>query len=75
MINQEVIIYLNTPLIQINPKAGGIQKIRAKVVSQDAGGIFVTVKELADGKAWLEELQGLKKLFIPYHKIDFISLE
>lgn len=75
MINQEVIIYLNTPLVQLGPKAEGIQKIRAKVLSEDAGGYLISVKELADGKTWTEGTQGLKKIFIPYHKIDFISLE
>ena len=75
MVNQEIVIYLNTPLIQMEIQSKVIQKIRAKIVSEDAGGYVVSVKAVADGKKWNDDTQGLKKIFIPYHKIDFISLE
>ncbi|HBF12669.1 MAG TPA: hypothetical protein DDW49_04655 [Deltaproteobacteria bacterium] len=77
MINEDVIIFLNTPLIA--QESGGktqttIHKIKAKVLKEEGGGFVLQVKSLGNDKGWQEAPASLKEIFLPTHKIDFAAL-
>lgn len=73
MINQDAIIYLNTPLIRIGDEMmESIIRVRGKVVGEGPQGYVIQVKAVGDEKKWEEETSFPKKIFLPLHKIDFI---
>ena len=75
MNNQNVIIYLNTPLVQLEKDQGEvIFQIKGKIVAEEVLGFQVQIKAVGNEKGWGEK-SSLKKVFIPIHKIDYISIE
>lgn len=77
MENQNVIVYLNTPLIKLESKMAmpdNAYRIKGKVISKDADGLSLQVKAIGDEKRW-NDSPPLKKIYLPIHKVDFISLE
>jgi hypothetical protein len=77
MENQDVIIYLNTPLAQPQPKSleENTYQIKGKVVQYDASGITLLLKALGNDRGWSKSLSDIKKIFFPMHKIDYVVLE
>ncbi len=77
MTNEQVTIYLNTPLVAPQPKGTLVERasmIRGKVLSELQGGIFVQIKAIGNEKGWSEHCP-FKKIFVPHHKIDFVSVD
>lgn len=70
----ECTIYLNTPLAETGSAFSGYDRVRGKGLSHEAGGVLVQVKALGTSKDWQDKTLPVKKIFIPYHKIDFIDL-
>lgn len=77
LINQSVVVYLNTPLTKSGlegEKIENIFRLKGKVLAQSAEGFFVQVKSAGDEKKW-DDRGGMGKIFLPLHKIDFITVE
>ncbi|MBI4412196.1 MAG: hypothetical protein HY541_06910 [Deltaproteobacteria bacterium] len=77
MINQNVIVYLNTPLLESGLEGGKIENIfrlKGKVLAQAPEGFFILVKSAGDEKKW-DDRSDIGKIFLPLHKIDFVAIE
>ena len=77
MNNQNVVVYLNTPLWKSGlerEKVENIFRLKGKVLAQASEGFFIQVKSAGDGKKWADHT-GIGKIFLPIHKIDFIAVE
>lgn len=75
---QQAIIYLHTPLMHpgANEEKGApALRLRGKILSRDASGIYVDVQAVAGAKGWVDGSPYGKKIFIPLHKIDYLSFE
>ncbi len=75
--NEQVTLYLNTPLVSIKPRQAGevdILIIKAKVLEETASGLLIQMKAAGNEKAMLDNLP-FKKILVPTHKIDFIVVE
>ena len=77
MTNEQVIIYLNTPLVSHQPKGGTTflsTQIRGKILEESAGGVLIQVKGIGNEKGWNDN-NPFKKIFLPHHKINFIAVD
>lgn len=77
MTNDNVTVYLNTPLFNSSQKGLGLEgilMIRGKIFDESSAGITLQVKGIGNEKRWLEETP-FKKMIIPHHKIDFMVVE
>ncbi|MBI2339517.1 MAG: hypothetical protein HYU99_03985 [Deltaproteobacteria bacterium] len=77
MNNQNVIVYLNTPLLETEldgQRIESISRLKGKILAQAAEGFFLQVKAVGDEKGWASP-PPFTRIFIPIHKIDFITAE
>lgn len=77
MANEDVIVYLKTPLLKMSAKEAmpdNAYRIQAKLVGEKEGGVMLKVQALGNDKIW-QEPPAVKQMFVPYHKIDFISYD
>ena len=77
MINQNVIIYLNTPLIETGVEEGRvalIARLKGKILAQGSEGFLLQTKAAGDKKGW-NDSTTVKKIFVPVHKVDYIVVE
>lgn len=79
MTNQEVVIYLNTPLVSRELKGRcnneSISRLRGKILSQEPTGFLIQIKSVGNERGWQEGAPSAKRIFIPIHKIDFMEME
>ena len=77
MSQENVTIYLHTPLSNPDSKNTGVDEIaciKGKIISESAGGFVIQVKAAGNGKKINDDF-AFKKIFIPQYKIDFMVME
>lgn len=75
---QQAIIYLHTPLMYPDAKeekGAPALRLKGKILSRDASGITLEVQASAGVKGWIDGSPYGKRIFIPLHKIDYLSFE
>ncbi len=79
MKDQNVEILLQTPLLTLlsreeirdKPILEQVSKIVGKIISENAGGVTLSVKAVGSYKT-VDKNPHFSQIFIPYHKIDHI---
>lgn len=80
-IPQQAVIHLHTPLMppqterESDERLSETTRLRGKILSRDASGIYVDVQAVAGAKGWIDGSPYGKRIFIPLHKIDYLSFE
>ena len=76
---QQVVVRLHTPLItpqgNQEERRAETMRLKGKIFSKEVSGIYVEVQAVAGVKGWVDGSPYGKKIFIPFHKIDYLSFE
>lgn len=77
MLNQNVVVYLNTPLVGTGAEGERVEliaRLKGKILAQGNEGFLLQAKAVGDKKGW-NDSTPIKKIFIPVHKVDYILLD
>ncbi len=72
MINDDVCVYLNTPLHLPHDERANIIRVEGKLILKEDGGITLKLKGVFGEKGKIELKVAVKHIYIPAHKVDCV---